>query len=382
MADPLTPEEEQAFPALTDRQMARIAALGRERDLADGENLWEAGDRNRPLFVILDGEVEIFLGAVRVVTVAKKGAFTGDVDLLSGRPVVASGRARGSARVLELPPARLRDLVQTDYELGEIFLRAFMLRRAMLLDLKGKNLVLIGSSWCALTLEIDGFLTRNSQPHTFLDVENDAAVQDTLDRLHIAVADMPVLICRDTLVLRKPTIEQVAECLGLSDLNNAAVRDLVVVGAGPAGLSTAVYAASEGLDVLVLEGRAPGGQAGASMRIENYLGFPAGVTGQELAQLARMQAEKFGAEMVVARTVSTLECDRPYRVHLGPDTVVQARAVVIASGVRYRKPDIANLARFEGQGVYYAATPVEGRLCGGDEVIVVGGGNSAGQAAV
>ena len=374
--------EDEAFPTLTPQQIARIAPFARERALADGESLWEAGDRNRPLFVVLEGEVEILSGAEHMVAVHAAGAFTGDVDLLSGRPVVVRGRARGPVRVLELPPARLRSLVQTDSELSEIFLRAFMLRRVFLMAQGGANVVLIGSRHSAGTLALQEFLTRNSQPYGYLDVERDAAVRDTLDRFGVAVEDVPVLICRGTRVLRKPTIEEVGDCLGLNEINETVVRDLVVIGAGPAGLSAAVYAASEGLDVLVIEADAPGGQAGSSSRIENYLGFPTGISGQDLARSALVQAEKFGAELAVARTVSRLGCARPYRLELEGGAVVQTRAVVIASGARYRKPDLPNLARFEGLGVYYGATQVEARFCEDEEVIVVGGGNSAGQAAV
>jgi thioredoxin reductase (NADPH) len=378
----MTPAEEEAFPTLTAQQIARIAPFAQERDLADGESLWEAGDRNRPLFVIVRGEVEILSGANHMVTVHKAGAFTGDVDLLSGRPVVVRASARGAVRVLELPPARLRAFVQTDAELSEIFLRAFILRRLFLMAQGGSNIVLIGSRHSAGTLELQEFLTRNSQPYGYIDVEQDVAVQETLDKFEVGVEDVPVFICRGTRVLRKPTVEEVADCLGLNEIDQAIVRDLVVVGAGPAGLSTAVYAASEGLDVLVIESSAPGGQAGSSSRIENYLGFPTGISGQELASKALVQAEKFGAELTVGRTASRLGCERPYRVDLGAGVGVQARAVVIATGARYRKPDLPDLARFEGVGVYYGATQVEARLCSGEDVIVVGGGNSAGQAAV
>ena len=379
-----TQADAEAFPPLTGAQIERIRPLTTPRDLRDGERLWEAGDRNRPLYVIEQGEIVILSGADHVVTVHTPGAFTGDVDLLSGRPVVVHAHARGATRVLELPAARLRDLIQTDAELSEIFLRAFMMRRVILVAQGGGgNLLLIGSRHCAGTLALQEFLTRNSQPYGYLDVESDPAVQDTLDRLGVTEDDIPVVICRGTLVLRRPTIEQVAECLGLDGrLNELLVRDVVVIGAGPAGLSAAVYAASEGLDVLVIESRSPGGQAGSSSRIENYLGFPTGITGQSLASNAFVQAEKFGAEFAVARTALRLDCGRPYRVELGPGIAVQARAIVIASGVRYRKPDIPDLARFEGVGVYYGATQMEGNLCKGEDVIVVGGGNSAGQAAV
>ena len=382
MAEQLHTDAE-AFPPLTGAQIERLRPLTKPRDLRDGESLWEAGDRDRPLYVIERGEIVILSGADHVVTVHTPGAFTGDVDLLSGRPVVVRAHARGETRVLELPATRLRDLIQTDAELSEIFLRAFMMRRAILVAQGGQNLLLIGSHHCAGTLALQEFLTRNSQPYGYLDVEKEEAVQETLDRLGVTVDDIPVVIYRGTLVLRKPTIEEVAECLGLDGrLNELLVRDVVVIGAGPAGLSAAVYAASEGLDVLVIESRSPGGQAGSSSRIENYLGFPIGITGQSLASNAFVQAEKFGAEFAVARTALRLDCGRPYRVELGPGIAVQSRSIVIASGVRYRKPDIPDLARFEGVGVYYGATSMEGNLCRGEDVIVVGGGNSAGQAAV
>jgi thioredoxin reductase (NADPH) len=377
-----TRADPEAFPALTDEQIARIAPFTRERDFGDGERVWEAGDRDRPMFVVVNGEIEILSGADHVVTVHRPRAFTGDVDLLSGKPVVVRARARGATRALELPAARLRSMVQTDAELSDIFLRAFMMRRAILIAQGGRNVVVIGSRYCAGTLGIREFLTRNNQPYGYLDLEDDPAVQETLDRFGVTVGDIPVLICRGALVLRKPTIEEVARCLGLDVVNDMSLRDVVVIGAGPAGLSAAVYAASEGLDVLVIEGQFPGGQAGSSSRIENYLGFPTGITGQALASNALVQAEKFGAELVVARTAVRLDCGRPYRVELGAGRSVQARSVVIASGVRYRKPEIPDLSRFEGVGVYYGATPMEAALCRGQDVIVVGGGNSAGQAAV
>ena len=243
--------------------------------------------------------------------------------------------------------------------------------------------LLIGSRHSAGTLQLQEFLTRNSQPYSYLDVDRDAEVQKTLDAFAVKVDDVPVFICRGTRVLRRPTVEQVAECLGLDRLGEGRVRDLVVIGAGPAGLAAAVYAASEGLDVLVLETSGPGGQAGASSRIENYLGFPTGVSGQELASRAFVQAEKFGAEFAVARRARSLRCDgRVRRIDLGDGLSVAGRSVVIAAGVEYRKPQLPDSERFEGLGVYYAATAIEMRLCRGEDVVVVGGGNSAGQAAV
>lgn len=371
------------FPTLTAAQIARIAPFAREREVADGTELWSQGDRHRPLYVVVDGEIVVLSGRDQEVTVHRPGGFSGDVDLLSGRPVVVTGRARGATRVLELPPDRLRALVQTDAELSEIFLRAFILRRLRLMAAGTGSVALVGSRHCALTLTLEEFLTRNSVPFAYLDVESDASVQATLDGLALTLDDVPVLICRGTSVLRKPTVAEAAACLELDEVHDDHVHDVAVVGAGPAGLAAAVYAASEGLDVLVLDTSAPGGQAGSSSRIENYLGFPTGISGQRLASQAFVQAEKFGAEFAVARTAVRLDCDaRLRRLEVGAGVRVESRAVVIATGVQYRKPDLPDLARFEGVGVYYAATQVEANVCRNEDVIVVGGGNSAGQAAV
>jgi thioredoxin reductase (NADPH) len=368
---------------LTAAQIARIAPLARERSVEVGEILWEQGERNRPLMIVLEGEIEVLSDRDTPITVHRRGNFSGDVDLISDHPAVTRARARAPGRILELPAERVRSLVQTDSELSQIFLRAFALRRTLIMSRSAGNIVLIGSRHSAGTLALQEFLTRNSQPYAYLDVDRDAVVQKTLDSFGVGVDDVPVFICSGRQVLKKPTIEEVAECLGLNRLSRDVVRDLVVIGAGPAGLAAAVYGASEGLDVLVLESTGPGGQAGSSSRIENYLGFPTGVSGQDLASGALLQAQKFGAELVVARTAMALEGDRwPYRIRFGSGMAVAARTVVIATGVTYRKPEIPNLARFEGVGVYYGATPVEAILCQGEDVIVVGGANSAGQAAI
>ena len=373
---------DELFPVLTEAQVARIAPVARERRFADGESLWEAGDRGISFFVVLEGEIAILSGADELVTVHGLRQFSGDVDLLSGRPVVARARARGATRVLEVVNERFRALIQADPQLGETLLRAFLMRRSALMAAGLGRVVLIGSRFSAGTLALQEFLTRNAVPYANLDVERDADVQTTLDGFGVGVDDIPVVICRGARVLKKPTIEEVAGCLGLNAVNEGVVRDVVVVGAGPAGLASAVYAASEGLDALILEASAPGGQAGSTTRIENYLGFPSGISGQLLASRALVQAEKFGAELAVARTAASLACERrPYRVDLG-DTSVQARTVIIATGVQYRKPELPDLARFIGVGVYFGATPLEGALCAGEDVVVVGGGNSAGQAAV
>ena len=380
--DPGVPAKE-IFPTLTPAQIERIAPLGSERRFEAGEILFEAGGMNRPLMVVLEGEIEILSERDTVVTVHRPGNFSGDVDVIAGHPAVVRARARTAGRVLEVPAPRVRSLVVTDPELSQIFLRAFILRRTLLMSRSAGSIVLIGSRHSAGTLTLQEFLTRNNQPYTYLDADQDPGVQATLEGFGMGVDDVPVLIGSGSQVLKKPTIEEVADRLGLSRLSRDVVRDLVVIGAGPAGLAAAVYGASEGLDVLVLEATAPGGQAGSSSRIENYLGFPTGVSGQDLANSALLQAQKFGAELVVARTAAALRCDRrPYRIGLGPGVDVAARTVVIATGAAYRKPEIPNLGRFEGVGVYYGATQVEEILCRGDDVVVVGGANSAGQAAI
>ena len=305
---------------------------------------------NRPLMVVLEGEIEILSERDTVVTVHRPGNFSGDVDVIAGHPAVVRARARSAGRVLEVPAPRVRSLVVTDPELSQIFLRAFILRRTLLMSRSAGSIVLIGSRHSAGTLTLQEFLTRNNQPYTYLDADQDAGVQATLEGFGMGVDDVPVLICSGSQVLKKPTIEEVADCLGLSRLSRDVVRDLVVIGAGPAGLAAAVYGASEGLDVLVLEATAPGGQAGSSSRIENYLGFPTGVSGQDLANSALLQAQKFGAELVVARTAAALRCDRrPYRIGLGPGVDVAARTVVIATGAHYRKPDIPEPRAFRGR---------------------------------
>jgi thioredoxin reductase (NADPH) len=375
--------QNEIFPVLTPEQVGRIAPFAREKTFENGSILWDWGVRHNPMFVVVEGEIAVFSGADQFVTAHRPGEFSGDVDLLSGRPTVVRAKARGVTRVFELAQDHLRRLVQTDAELSEIFLRAFMLRRCALMARGYGNVVLIGSRHSAGTLAIQEFLTRNNQPYAYVDVDVDAGVQTTLDTFGVGVGDVPVFICRGERVLKKPTTDEVGECLGLNEVNEEVLRDLVVIGAGPAGLAAAVYAASEGLDVLVVESSAAGGQAGSSSRIENYLGFPTGISGQLLASNALVQAEKFGAELVVARTAARLRCERrPYRVEIGAGHTVQARTVIIATGVQYRKPDIPNLSRFEGLGVYYGATQVEANFCKGEDVIVVGGGNSAGQAAV
>jgi len=383
-----TPESfDQMFPKLNDAQMARVAAFGEQRQARPGEILFERGDAHHSVFVVLEGSIElvgISSAGETVVAVLGSGMFTGEVSQLSGRRSLVRCRAREASALLEIGRANLRRIMQTDAGLGEIFLRAFMLRRVYLISHSVGDAVLIGSSHSGDTLRLREFLTRNGHPHTYLDVERDPDIQTVLDHFEIRVADIPVLICRGDLVLRNPSNSEAAACFGLNaGINEGEVYDLIVVGAGPSGLAAAVYGASEGLNVLVVESDAPGGQAGTSSRIENYLGFPAGISGQDLARRAFVQAERFGAQIAVARTARGLKCGRtPYTVELDDGGSVQGRSIIVAAGAQYRKLDLPNLAQFEGVGIYYGATQVEGQLCGGEEVAIVGGGNSAGQAAV
>ena len=377
------------FPTLTPAQIDRIATHGSVRQISRGEVLIEEGERVVPFFVVTAGQVEIVRPAKpgsgeMIVTVHGPGQFSGEVNMLSGRRSLFQARVTEPGEVIELDRKNMSALVQTDAELSEIFMRAFILRRVELITQGIGDVVLIGSNHSPGTLRVKEFLTRNGHPYRYIDLDLDADVQDLLDHFHFAVADVPVLICRGVTVLKNPTNQKIAECLGFNEaIDQTHVRDLVIVGAGPAGLAAAVYGASEGLDVLVLESNAPGGQAGSSSKIENYLGFPLGISGQKLAGAAYVQAEKFGAQVIIAQDATRLTCSRkPYAIETGSGTRVPGRAVIIATGAEYRKLAVDNLARFEGAGVYHGATFVEANVCAGEDVIVVGGGNSAGQAAV
>lgn len=377
----------QAFPALTSAQIDRIRPLAHSRRVRRGEILFEPGDTKVPFFVLLSGNMEIVQPSVegeRPVAAHAAGEFTGEITMISGQRCLVRGRVTEEGEFLEVSGDGLRMLVARDAELSEVFMRAFILRRLALIQNGYGILILMGSQHSAKTLELREFLTRNGHPYTYVDLDRDRMSQELLDRFEVKASEIPVLICGGRTVLRSPSIGQLATCLGLNvSVNNSEVRDVIIVGAGPAGLAAAVYAASEGLDTLVIETHAPGGQAGSSSKIENYLGFPTGVSGQELATRAITQAQKFGASMMIARSVARLDCgQRPYRVVLDSGEALAARSIVIASGAQYNKPRIANLEQFEGNGIYYGATYMESQLCGGEEVAVVGGGNSAGQAAV
>lgn len=385
---PLTSSRlERIFPKLTPDQIRRVAAQGRIRSVRPGEVLIEQGDRTVPFFVVKTGEVEIvrpFGASETTITVHGSGEFTGEVNMISGRRSLVRARVTKAGNVIELNHEQMLNLIQTDAELSDIVMRAFILRRVELIAAGVGDIILIGSIHSAGTLRIKEFLMRNGHPYSFIDLERDADVQNLLDSFRIAASEIPVLICRGQVVLKNPNNQQIADCLGFNEsVDQTKVRDLVIIGAGPSGLAAAVYGASEGLDVLLLETSSPGGQAGSSSRIENYLGFPTGISGQDLAGRAYVQAQKFGAEMLIA-DAKRLICDRkPYVIEVGNGARISARTVLIATGVQYRKLPLENLSRFEGAGVYYGATFVEAQLCGREEeVIVVGGGNSAGQAAV
>jgi thioredoxin reductase (NADPH) len=384
---PLTSSRvEQVFPRLTPAQIGRITAHGYVRAIQPGEVLIEPGDSALRFFVVVSGELEIVRpsgSAETLIGVIGPSQFTGEVNTLSGRRTLFRTRATKAGEVIEVDRRHMLALVQTDAELSEILMRAFILRRVELVAAGVGDVVLVGSTHSAGTLRIKEFLMRNGHPYSYIDLERDPEVQSLLDGFHIDAGEIPVIICRGELVLRNPTNQQVAECLGFNEsIDQTQMRDLVIFGAGPSGLAAAVYGASEGLDVLVVEMSSPGGQAGSSSRIENYLGFPTGISGRELAGRAYTQAEKFGAQMLIAKG-TRLTCDRkPYVVEVENGARIPARTIVIATGAEYRKPPLENLSRFEGAGVYYGATFLEAQLCSGEEVIVVGGGNSAGQAAV
>jgi thioredoxin reductase (NADPH) len=377
----------QAFPVLTEAQLSRIRPHSRPRHVRAGEVLFEPGDINFSFFVLLSGGIEISQPGIdgeRSIVKHDAGGFTGEINMISGRRCLVRGRATADGEFLEMSAEELRSLVAKDAELSDIIMRAFVIRRLMLISGGFGNLILMGSRHSAKTLELREFLTRNGHPYTFVDLDTDKTSQELLDRFHITLSEIPVVICSGQNVMRNPSIKKLADCLGFnSNIDERQVRDVIIVGAGPSGLAAAVYAASEGLDALVIETGSPGGQAGSSSKIENYLGFPMGVSGQELTNRATTQALKFGAQMMIARSVSRLDCDhRPYEVILDDGHRLAARSIVISTGAQYNKPKIENLHKFEGLGVYYGATYMESQLCEGEDVIVIGGGNSAGQAAV
>ena len=380
--------EAQIFPRLTPEMAARVAGYGTEELVPEGTLLIERGQRSVDFFLLLEGRIEIFDtgedGTPNVLAVHTERQFTGELDLFNDRMVLINARAAQASRVVRVPHAQFRRMVSTESDLGEILMRAFILRRVGFITHARAGVVLLGPGHAASTLSLQRFLTRNGYPYRLLDTEAEADVPAFLHTFQVALEELPVVLLGGGRVLRNPTPAALADELGLTEtLDPSQVYDVAIVGAGPAGLAAAVYSASEGLDTLVIEGNAPGGQAGTSSKIENYLGFPTGISGQALAGRAQIQAQKFGARLAISRGVTKLDCSvHPFRLELEGGQSVQAASVIVATGARYNTLDVPDYNRFEGQGLHYAATAMEAHLCSGEEVIVVGGGNSAGQAAV
>lgn len=377
----------QTFPVLSDEMSARVAAFGTAEDLPDGAMLFERGQRSVDFFLCLAGGIEILdeddCGQFHVVHTHVPGQFTGELDLFNDRKILVTGRALPGSRVARIRRDDFRRMIAAEPDIGEIIMRAFILRRVGLMLHGQGGVTLVGPGHSASSVRIETFLTRNGYPHRRIDTESDVDARGFLDCFELTDADLPVVVAQGH-PLRNPSNAELADALGLSvAIDEAQLHDLIVVGAGPAGLAAAVYGASEGLDTVVIEAIAPGGQAGTSSKIENYLGFPTGISGQALAGRAQVQAQKFGAQLLVSRGAAALDCQSDaFRVALDDGRSVRARSIVVATGARYRKLDLPDYDRLEGNGIYYAATAMEAGLCAGTDVVVVGGGNSAGQAAM
>jgi thioredoxin reductase (NADPH) len=385
--EPATADRDRMFPRLSADQLDRLATYGAVRRFAAGDVLIEAGVPIEHFYAVTEGAVDVVRpvgGGEEYIVSHGPGEFIGDVHTLSGRRSVVRARARTAGAALEVSRDHLLTVIQVDAELSAILMRAFILRRAALMASGRGDVVIVGSTHSTGTLRLKEFLARNGYPYSYLDLDRDPEAQHVVDRFRVTPDSIPIVMCPGNAILLNPSNAALAECLGLNQaVDDVKVRDVIIVGAGPAGLAAAVYAASEGLDALVIETTAPGGQAGSSSKIENYLGFPTGVSGNELAARAYTQAEKFGAEILIAKTAVSLSCAvRPYAVELDGGLRLHTRAVIIATGAQYRRLPLPNLDRFEGAGVYYGATYIESQLCANEDVIVVGGGNSAGQAAV
>ena len=384
------PRYEQTFPTLTADEIARMRRFGEQRDYKHGEALFETGKVGPGMFVLLSGHVEITrrdgLGHVTPIIEHGPGQFLAELGQLSGRNALVDGHADGDVETLLIPPEKLRALLIAEADLGERIMRALILRRVSLIRGGAGGPVLIGASDAAGVVRLQGFLTRNGYPHQLLDPVADSEAAALIARYSPSPADWPLVVAPDGAVLRNPSESELARAMGMiRALPKDKIYDVAVVGSGPAGLSTAVYAASEGLSVAVCDTRAFGGQAGASARIENYLGFPTGISGQALTARAFNQAQKFGAEIMIPVEVKSLDCSQAqgaFGLKLDNGDVLRARSVVVASGARYRRPEIENLSEFDGRGVWYWASPIEARLCAEQDIVLVGGGNSAGQAAV
>src|SRR3989449_5564305 len=382
----------QMFPALETGEIERMRRFGTARRFAAGERVYETGKTNPGLLVVLSGTIHVtgrdgHGNHYRIVDHGA-GMFSGELGQLSGRRSLVDATAQGEVEALLIDPEHLRGLLVAEAALGEKIMRALILRRVGLIEAGAGGPVLIGAASSPDVARLRSFLSRNGIPYLLLEPTSDADAQVLIERYTPRPEELPLVVCPDGSVLRNPAENLLAKCIGMLDSDaDGRVYDVAIVGAGPAGLAAAVYAASEGLSVIVTDARAFGGQAGASARIENYLGFPTGISGQALAGRAYSQAQKFGATMLIPAEVVRLDCGRsadgnPFALQLAGGRAVQSRAVVIATGARYRRPDCANLKAMEGRGVWYWASPIEAKMCAGQEVVLVGGGNSAGQAAV
>jgi thioredoxin reductase (NADPH) len=387
--DPSDPylRPKQTFPVLSPEMIARVAAFGEAEEVAAETVLFERGERSVDFFLCLSGSIEIFAddgeGMREILHDHEPGQFTGELDLFNDRKILVSGRATAGTRLLRVRRRNFRRMITSEPDIGEIIMRAFILRRVGLMQHGQGGVTLVGPGHAAGTGRIETFLTRNGYPHRRIDTEVEVDAGGFLECFDLTEADLPVVVVEGR-ALRNPSNADLADALGLTvALDPDQIVDLAVVGAGPAGLAAAVYGASEGLETVVIEGMAPGGQAGTSSKIENYLGFPTGISGQALAGRAQVQAQKFGARLLVSRSVASIDCDTaPYAITLDDGAVIKARAVVVATGARYRKLDLPRYCELENSGIYYAATAMEAGLCAGQVAVVVGGGNSAGQAAI
>ena len=381
----------QMFPVLTDAEMARMHRFGTRQTHPPGARLTTAGEPGPGMFVVLRGVLAVSqrdgLGRVTPIIQHGRGHFMGEVGALSGQPSLVDGIAQEPLEVLWLRPGQLRALIVAEADLGERLVRALILRRVALIESGASGPVLIGEIGSADLLRLQNFLRRNGEPYHVVDACTDASAAALMEQYGAAGCE-PLVVCPDGSVLVNPDEQTLARCIGMVDTAaHDDLYDVAVVGAGPAGLSTAVYAASEGLRVVVVDCRSYGGQAGASARIENYLGFPTGISGQALAGRAYVQAQKFGAEIMIPAQVESLQCERQgaereLAVRLTDGRRLRARTVVAAPGARYRRPEVPRLAEFEGRGIWYWASAIEATSCAQQEVALVGGGNSAGQAAV
>ncbi len=382
---------DQMFPVLEPAEIDRLARFGERKSYAVAARIFTTGEVAPGAFIILSGRAESSqhrLDRTEPIVTHGLGSFMGELAQLSGRPSLVDAVAVEPVEALVIPPRRLRDLLVEEAELGERIMRALILRRVVLLETGGGGPIIVGSAESGDVLRLEGFLSRNGHPHQRLDPATDPCAQALIERFRIEPHELPIVLCPNGELLRNPSDDQLARCLGLvKPVDPDKIYDVIIVGAGPAGLAASVYAASEGLSVLVLDCHAFGGQAGASARIENYLGFPTGITGMALMGRAYNQAQKFGAEMAIPDEVQGLQAQQAanggrFLLTLANTERVQACAVVIATGAQYRRLEVPNLADFEGASVHYWASPLEGRLCTGQEVGLVGAGNSAGQAAV